>query len=108
MRMSSAAQSERLVRTGAVVTRFVAGETLIVPVRGKVGDLGSIYKFNGTGTLIWKLLEGSQSLPELCSAVARHYGIEIAQVEIDVTHFVAELKSVGLVELAPVMSMAGD
>ena len=48
---------EIFVRSRAVVARVVAGETLIVPVRAKVGDLASIYSFNGTGSLIWKLLE---------------------------------------------------
>ncbi len=42
------------VRSQSVVSRRVAGETLIVPVRGKVGDLASIYSFNGTGSLIWE------------------------------------------------------
>ena len=36
-------------RSRSVVSRVVAGETLIVPVRGKVGDLASIYSFNGSG-----------------------------------------------------------
>src|ERR1700704_6063475 len=49
-------RDEILIRSESVVARVVAGETLIVPVRAKVGDLASIYSFNGTGTLIWKLL----------------------------------------------------
>ncbi len=100
--------TERLIRTQAVVARVVAGETLIVPVRAKVGDLGSIYKFNGTGTLIWKLLENSQTLDGLSSAVANHYQIEIWRAERDVTDFVNEMKSVGLVEVATPIAVAGD
>ena len=37
------------IRSRDVVARVVAWETLIVPVRAKVGDLTSIYSFNGTG-----------------------------------------------------------
>lgn len=48
------------VRSQAVVARCVAGETLIVPVRGKVGDLASIYSFNQTGSLIWRSMESDR------------------------------------------------
>ena len=67
------------VRSQAVVSRVVAGETLIVPVRGKVGDLASIYSFNETGSLIWKLLETPRTVGEVVSAMAEEYEVEIAQ-----------------------------
>ena len=61
---------ETFVRSQDVVARVVAGETLIVPVRAKVGDLASIYRFNGTGTLIWKLLESPHTVSQLATQVA--------------------------------------
>jgi hypothetical protein len=90
------------------VARVVAGETLIVPVRAKVGDLASIYSFNGTGTLIWKMLESPRTLSELATAVVDEYEVDRLQAERDVTHFVNEMKSVGLVEVPVAMAMAGD
>ena len=66
--MTNVSRDERLIRSGSVAARVVAGETLIVPIRGKVGDLASIYSFNGTGTLIWKLLESPKTLTELAVA----------------------------------------
>jgi len=44
-------EMETLVRSQAVVARVVAGEMLLVPIRGKVGDLASIYSFNTTCSL---------------------------------------------------------
>lgn len=99
---------EILVRSESVVARVVAGETLIVPVRAKVGDLASIYSFNGTGTLIWKLLASPKSVAELAAAVAEEYEVDPAQVERDVTSFVKEMKAVGLVEVPSPVAMAGD
>jgi Coenzyme PQQ synthesis protein D (PqqD) len=101
-------QNESLVRSQSVVARFVAGETLIVPVRAKVGDLASIYSFNGTGTLIWKLLETPKTVTQLASAIAEEYEVEPSQAEHDVAEFVGEMKSVGLVEACASMAMAGD
>src|ERR1700691_520575 len=86
------------VRSQAVVSRRVAGETLIVPVRGKVGDLASIYSFNQTGSLIWQRLESPRSLAELISAVEEEYAVEHGQAERDVTQFLSDMFSAGLVE----------
>ncbi|HKT86997.1 MAG TPA: PqqD family protein [Candidatus Sulfotelmatobacter sp.] len=102
-------QSQRTwVRSESVVARIVAGETLIVPVRSKVGDLASIYSFNHTGTLIWKLLESPKTMAELVSSVSREYEVDPSIAEPDVIAFVDELKRVGLVEVSAPMAMAGD
>lgn len=88
-----------IVRSQTVVSRVVAGETLIVPVRGKVGDLASIYRFNETGSLIWKLLETPRSLEDLVAAVAEEYEAAHERVEKDVAQFVSDMRSAGLVEV---------
>jgi hypothetical protein len=108
--MTTRSRDEFLVRSESVVARVVAGETLIVPIRAKVGDLASIYSFNGTGSLIWKLLESPKTVAQLATAVAQVYEVELAQAELDVTNFVNEMKSVGLVEVpaAVFAAMAGD
>ena len=99
---------EVLIRSQAVVARVVAGETLIVPIRSKVGDLASIYSFNGTGSLIWKLLESPRTLAQLAAEVAEAYEVDHTRVEQDVTRFVSEMKSVGLVEVPASIAIAGD
>jgi len=99
---------EAFTRSRSVVARVVAGETLIVPIRGKVGDLASIYSFNGTGTLIWKMLESPQTLKQLALGVADAYNVDLSQAEIDVAGFVGEMKAVGLVEVAASVAVAGD
>jgi hypothetical protein len=101
-------QSERVIRSQSVVARVIAGETLVVPVRSNVGDLASIYSFNGTGTLIWQLLEAPQSIAELAEAVAKEYQVEASLAQRDVEQFVGEMKTVGLVEVMTAGAMAGD
>jgi hypothetical protein len=106
--LADISENEMFVRSRAVVARVVAGETLIVPVRAKVGDLASIYSFNGTGTLIWKLLEAPRTVAQLVTAVAEAYEVDLARAERDVMDFVSEMKSVGLVEVPAAVAMAGD
>jgi hypothetical protein len=101
-------RAETLIRSQSVVARVVAGETLIVPVRANVGDLASIYSFNGTGTLIWKLLESPRTVAELSAAVVEEYEVDFTQADRDVREFVEEMKNAGLVETPKAMAMAGD
>jgi hypothetical protein len=106
--MAAGTAERTIVRSRSVVARVVAGETLIVPIRGKVGDLASIYSFNGTGSLIWKLLESARTVADLAAEMAREYDVEPAQAERDVTAFVNEMMAVGLVEVPASVAMAGD
>jgi hypothetical protein len=101
-------EDEKFIRSQSVVARVVAGETLIVPIRGKVGDLASIYSFNGTGTLIWKLLDYPKTIAQLADGVAQEYEVDAALAERDVARFVSEMKAVGLVEVPASVAMAGD
>jgi len=94
------------VRSQAVVSRRIAGETLIVPVRGKVGDLASIYSFNGTGSLIWQTLESPKPLADLVNAVQQEYAVSSEQAEQDVKQFLNDTLSAGLVEVREQASMA--
>jgi Coenzyme PQQ synthesis protein D (PqqD) len=92
-------EEQILTRSRSVVARVVGGETLIVPIRGKVGDLASIYSLNETGSLIWKVLEHPTTLSQLVAAVANEFEVDTEVSARDVQEFVGEMKSVGLVEV---------
>lgn len=106
--MAESISAALFTRSRSVVARVVSGETLIVPIRGKVGDLASIYSFNGTGTLIWKLLDSPKTIEQVATSVAQAYDVDPLQAKADVTSFVAEMKAVGLVEVSASVAMAGD
>jgi hypothetical protein len=95
------------VRSQAVVSRRVAGETLIVPVRDNVGDLGSIYSFNEVGSFIWQLLEVPRDVSDLVSAVGRDYAVEPSQAQENVLKFLNDMLSVGLIEVPNAMHAIG-
>ena len=93
-------QVEQLfVRSQAVVSRRVAGETLVVPVRGKVGDLASIYSFNQSGSLIWQSLESPKGFAELVSIVEQEYAVVRDQARRDVKQFLHDMLSADLVQV---------
>ncbi len=80
------------------VTREIAGETVIVPIRNRVGDLDSIYNLNELGTRIWNLIEPKRSVEEIVQAVCREYDVTPEQARQDTTAFLAELKEAGLIQ----------
>jgi hypothetical protein len=93
-------QAEQLfVRSQAVVSRRVAGETLVVPVRGKVGDLASIYSFNQTGSLIWQSLESPRGFAELVGIVEQEYAVLHDQARCDVKQFLHDMLLADLVQV---------
>ncbi|HEY6337460.1 MAG TPA: PqqD family protein [Candidatus Sulfotelmatobacter sp.] len=100
--------AQAYVRSRTVVARVVAGETLIVPVRGKVGDLASIYSFNETGSLIWKMLDRPRAFSDLVSGVAEAYEVDAERVRADVMRFLNEMRAVGLLEDSAVQISAAE
>jgi hypothetical protein len=85
------------VRSDAVVSRLIGGETLVVPVRGGVGDLASIYSFNEVGALIWEALDGPISLEGLVDLIEREYLVSRDQAVQDVVAFLSDIFAAGLV-----------
>jgi hypothetical protein len=87
----------RHARSTAIVSRDVAGETIVVPICKGVGDLDSVYTFNPLGRSLWRLLEDGQSVEELANWVVAHYEVDTKQAFADVQSYLAELQEVGLV-----------
>jgi len=87
----------RLVRSGSIVSREVAGETIVVPICRGVGDLDSVYTFNFVGKSLWHLLEQGRTAEELANWVATHFEVTAEQAATDVQSYLAELQEVGLV-----------
>jgi hypothetical protein len=88
----------RFVRSPDLVSREVAGETVVVPICRGVGDLDSIYTFNGVGTHLWNLLAEGRTADELSAFVAQRFAVSGVQARSDVRNFLAELQEAGLVE----------
>jgi coenzyme PQQ synthesis protein D (PqqD) len=87
----------RHTRNTAIVSREVAGETIVVPICRGVGDLDSVYTFNPVGRSLWRLLENGHSVEELADWVATHYEVDAKQAFADVQSYLSELQEIGLI-----------
>jgi hypothetical protein len=86
------------IRNTAIVSRDVAGETIVVPICRGAGDLESVYMFNPLGRDLWVLLAEGRTSEELTDWVTAHYRVEKEQASSDVDNYLAELREVGLIQ----------
>jgi hypothetical protein len=80
-----------------LVTRCVAGETIIVPVRSGIGDLNSIYTLNEVSTAIWEMIDGETSVSQIIEAVCNEYDVPVDEAEKDTLDFLNSLDQAGLI-----------
>lgn len=85
------------VRSESVVSRVIAGETLIIPVRKGVGDLASIYSLNEVASAIWQAVQQPRHRHEIISLIEQEFAGEHQQIESDVDTFLNEMRSAGLI-----------
>lgn len=91
----------QIARDKDLVTRRIAGETIIVPVRSGIGDLNSIYTLNELGSLTWSLIEQGAQFGQIVQALCGEYEVTSEEAERDLTEFLKSLEAAGLVHLSP-------
>jgi hypothetical protein len=87
-------------KKGEMVTRSIAGETLIVPVRGKAGDLDAIFNLNEAGSFIWERIDGHNSIGQIIEALCSEFEVAREEAAKDVLEFAGALEAAGLIEPA--------
>ena len=89
--------SKCFVKEGNFVTREIAGETIIVPIRGRTEDLDSIFTLNELGTLIWNLLDGRTNVSQIVEAISKTYDVMGDEATQDTIEFLTLLETSGLI-----------
>lgn len=99
--VSSLAQmaGQSIQRSPNVVSRVVANEAIVVPIRRGAADMDSIFTFNESGSMLWALIEDGRSAADLCARLQAEYGLSAAQAEADTEKVIADLSEAGLIEL---------
>ena len=87
-------------RTEAVVTRKIAGETMLIPITSHLADLQQIYALDAVSARIWSLLDGSHNLPDIIAALTCEFQVTETVATTDTRRFLHELHEAGLVEPA--------
>ena len=85
-------------KTESVVTREIAGETMLIPISSQLADMQQIFALDAVSALIWSLLDGNHRFEDLVAAVTRDFDVTQEMATADANRFLDELCEVGLVE----------
>ena len=88
-------------RTQTIITRRVAGETVLVPVAARTADpefkSARLYVLNETGEYLWSLLDSPRSSVELARNLTLEFETAAGRAHSDVEAFLAALRDIGAV-----------
>ena len=85
------------VRKDEVVSRNIAGETILVPIRGNLADMQKIFTLNKSGAFIWEHLDGKIPLSEILESLLEQFDTTKNEAENDILDFIDQITESGLV-----------
>lgn len=77
--------------------RIIDNETIIIPLDEQSADFEKINLLNGTGTKIWELIDGNNTLKEIIEKICGEYAIGHEEAEKEVVGFIRNLRNKNLV-----------
>ena len=85
------------IRNQDIVSRRIAGELFLVPVKGKLADMEKIFTLTTVAEYIWDRLDGQRSLDDIRNDVVARFDVGEEQADSDIREFIAELVEAGLI-----------
>jgi hypothetical protein len=89
----------RYQRNDSFVFRRIEDETILVPIKDNVGDMGSIYSLNELGAFVWERLDGVSRLECIKNKILEEYDVSPEAAEDDLNGFVTDLLEIEAVIL---------
>ena len=89
--------NSRYAKDENVVTRKIAGETIIVPIKRTVADLKAIFTLNEMAGVIWERIDGHTSVGALISSIYREFRVAPEEVIRDVVSLLTSFEDSGLI-----------
>jgi len=85
-------------KKGDIVTREIAGETLLVPIRGNLADMQQIFTLNEVAASVWSYLDGRQSADAIRQEIVNGFQVAPDRADADIRAFFGQLTQAGLIE----------
>lgn len=96
---SSSWDSQRLCtyrHNGTVVLREIAGEMLLVPVRGRLAQLQRLFVLNPVAHFIWQTVDGETNLETIHGALLDTFEVDADEARSDLLEFVEGMREADL------------
>jgi len=83
------------------VSREVAGEFILIPIRRQLNEVNSLYVLNETGGVLWNRIDGKRSAREIIEDFSKEFDVTREQIEKDFNSLIEDLLSIRAIEEAP-------
>jgi hypothetical protein len=86
------------VKDADIISRRIAGELFLVPVKGKLADMQQIYTLNPLAEYIWHEMESGENLNNIRSSIIEKFDVTEEAADSDLREFISELLNAGLIK----------
>ncbi len=86
-------------KSDSIVSRKIADEFILVPIRQNVGDLESISTLNEVAARIWELIDGKKKVREIKDVILGEYEVTPEKLETDIIKYTKELEKIGAIQV---------
>ena len=76
------------------VFRNIDNETILVPIKDNVGDMGFIYNLNEVGAFVWEHLDGRNRLLDIKDMISEEFEVSSQKSEEDLCEFISQLNEI--------------
>jgi len=90
--------SKRFLKDPSIVSRKIADEFILVPIKQKASDVDSIYTVNEVGSFIWEQIDLEKPLTEIRDLIVNEFEVSSEEAEKDLIEFLQQLEQVGAVK----------
>ena len=91
----------KYVRSNSIVERAIAGEHLLVPIRGEVADLRNLFALNASAKILWDALAEPADEDRLVGLLLKKFRADEPTVRNDVRELLGQMVARKLVEANP-------
>lgn len=81
-------------KSDSIVSRKIAEEFVLVPIRKDAGDLESIYTLNEVAARIWELIDGKSKASEVKDKIVEEFEVGPQEAEKDVIEYLRQLEEI--------------
>jgi hypothetical protein len=81
-------------KSDSIVSRKIADEFILVPIRQNVGDLESIYTLNDTAACIWEMIDGKIKVRKIKEKIIEEFEVTPEEAEKDIIEHLQQLEGI--------------
>lgn len=85
-------------KESSIVSRRIADEMILVPIRRQVGEVECLYALNEVGARIWELIDGQRSVKALRDTLVAEFEINEAEAQQDLSELIHQLRDIGAIQ----------